>query len=68
MLSYATSPSRNNLNRIQFEAFNSVQQEGKFYLLPNPGAGVGVIIREIGNMVDEPLTVNIGAPGTLVKD
>ena len=51
MLSYATSPSRNNLNRIQFEAFNSVQ-EGKFYLSSKPGAGVGVIIREIGNMVD----------------
>ena len=67
MLSYVTSPSRNNLNRIQFEAFNSVQK-GKFYLLPNPGPGVGVIIREIGNMVDEPLTVNIGAPGTLVRD
>ena len=67
MLFSATSPSRNNLNRIQFEAFNSVQ-EGKFYLSPNPGAGVGVIIREIGNMVDEPLTVNIGAPGTLVRD
>ena len=67
MLSYATSPSRNNLNRIQFEAFNSVQ-EGKFYLSSKPGAGVGVIIREIGNMVDEPLTVNIGAPGTLVRD
>ena len=67
MLSSATSPSRNNLNRIQFEAFNGVQ-EGKFYLLPKPGPGVGVIIREIGNMVDEPLTVNIGAPGTLVRD
>ena len=67
MLFSATSPSRNNLNRIQFEAFNSVQ-EGKFYLLLKPGAGVRVIIREIGNMVDEPLTVNIGAPGTLVRD
>ena len=55
------------MNRIQFEAFNAVQ-EGKFYLLPKPGAGVRVIIREIGNMVDEPLTVNIGAPGTLVRD
>ena len=40
MLSSATSPSRNNLNRIQFEAFNGVQ-EGKFYLLPKPGPGVG---------------------------
>ena len=67
MLSSATSRGRNNLNRIQFEAFNGVQ-EGKFYLLPKPGAGVRVIIREIGNMVDEPLTVNIGAPGTLVRD
>ena len=47
--------------------FNGVQ-EGKFYLLPKPGLEVGVIIREIGNMVDEPLTVNIGAPGTLVRD
>ena len=43
---------------------------GKVLSFTEPGSGgwVGVIIREIGNMVDEPLTVNIGAPGTLVRD
>ena len=42
-------------------------EERKFYLQRNGGPGE-VIIREIENMVDDPLTVNIGAPGTLVLD
>ena len=39
--------------------------EGKFQ---RNGGEVEVIIREIENMVDDPLTVHIPAPGTLVRD
>ena len=40
---------------------------GESLIFNETGSGL-VIIREIENMVDDPLTVNIGAPGTLVLD
>ena len=48
--------------------FRNIFQNGRESLIFNETGSGLVIIREIENMVDDPLTVHIGAPGTLVRD